>query len=69
MQKPEVDKYYKIELEWGLQSFNILRVVEVYDEIATYYTLNDPHSLHEWDFVKYPTCMAYKLTPLEIELI
>jgi hypothetical protein len=69
MQKPEIDKYYKIELEWGLQSFNILRVVEVYDEIATYYTLNDPHSLHEWDFIKYPTYMNYKLTLLELELL
>jgi hypothetical protein len=69
MQKPEIDKYYKIELEWGLQSFNILRVVELYDEIATYYTLNDPHSLHEWDFIKYPTHMSYKLTSLELELI
>lgn len=69
MQKPEVDKYYKIELEWGLQSFNILRVVEVYDEIATYYTLSDPHTLCEWDFVKFPSCMNYKLTSLELELI
>lgn len=69
MQKPEVDKYYKINLEWGLQSFNIIKVVDVFDEIATYYTLSDPYTLCEWDFITYPTCMAYKLTPLEIELI
>ena len=71
MQKPEVGAMYKIFEDAPLSSFNVIKVfkVNVSDGRAFYYNLNDEYSKHVWDYVKFPECLSYRLSSLEMELL
>jgi len=68
MQKPKVGNHYRIFADIAEHS-NIMKIVEVKDNIAKYYILSEPEFIQTWDFKKWDECLNYKLSSLEVELL
>lgn len=69
MQRPKVGDHYKVYLEEGLVSYNIMKIINVKNNIAFYEILNCFGEIQRWDYIQFPDCLKQKLTDLEIELL
>jgi hypothetical protein len=70
MQKPNPGELFKVDLNLGLEKFNIIEIVKVEGNVAYYKPLGYPiKTVARWNFKEWPECLEYKLTPLELELI
>jgi hypothetical protein len=70
MQKPKIGQCYRL-FEGAVRSIEIIKVVSIENQIAYYKDLSnlDSKFVQKWDFVKFPDCLKYPLSSLEMELL
>lgn len=69
MRKPEVGAYYRVWNDAANEPYNLMKITRIEGEFAYYIKIDFPEHIQRWNFKKFPECLDYKLTPVEVELI